>query len=80
MSSKEEAKERIINWMKEQKKTKHYFNDLCKAVPEINMREAKKLINELVSEGRLRYWTSGSTTMYMLPGADDVEKEEKGMV
>lgn len=80
MSSKEEAKERIINWMKEQKKTKHYFNDLCKAVPEINMREAKKLVNELVSEGRLRYWTSGSTTMYMLPGVDDVEKEEKGMV
>ncbi|MEJ5300438.1 MAG: dissimilatory sulfite reductase D family protein [Thermodesulforhabdaceae bacterium] len=80
MSSKEEAKERIINWLKEQKKTKHYFNDLCKAVPEINMREAKKLINELVSEGRLRYWTSGSTTMYMLPGVDDVKKEEEGMV
>ncbi len=76
----EEAKQRIIDWMKEQKKTKHYFNDLCKAVPEINMRQAKKLINELVSEGRLRYWTSGSTTMYMLPGVDDVGKEEKGMV
>jgi len=80
MSSKEEAKERILNWMKEQKKTKHYFNDLCKAVPEMSMREAKKLINELVSEGKLRYWTSGSTTMYMLPGVDDVKKEEEGMV
>jgi len=80
MSSKEEAKERIIQWMKEQKKTKHYFNDLCKAVPEINMREAKKLINELVSEGRLCYWTSGSTTMYMLPGVGDVKKEEEGIV
>jgi len=80
MSSKEEAKERILNWMKEQKKTKHYFNDLCKAVPEMSMREAKKIINELVSEGKLRYWTSGSTTMYMLPGVDDVKKEEEGMV
>jgi predicted HTH transcriptional regulator len=80
MSSKEEAKERILNWMKEQKKTKHYFNDLCKAVPELSMREAKKIINELVSEGKLRYWTSGSTTMYMLPGVDDVKKEEEGMV
>jgi len=80
MSSKEEAKECILNWMKEQKKTKHYFNDLCKAVPEMSMREAKKIINELVSEGRLRYWTSGSTTMYMLPGVDDVKKEEEGMV
>jgi hypothetical protein len=80
MSSKEEAKERILNWMKEQKKTKHYFNDLCKAVPELSMREAKKIVNELVSEGKLRYWTSGSTTMYMLPGVDDVKKEEEGMV
>ncbi len=76
----EEAKQRIIDWLKEQKKTRHYFNDLCKAVPEMSMRQVKKLVNELVSEGRLRYWTSGSTTMYMLPGADDVKKEEDSMV
>lgn len=76
----EEAKQKIIDWMKQQKKTKHYFNDLCKAVPELSMRQAKKLINELVSEGKLRYWTSGSTTMYMLPGVDDVKDEEDKMV
>lgn len=75
----EEAKERIIEWVKQQKKTKHYFNDLCKAVPEIKMMQAKKIINELVGEGKLKYWSSGSTTMYMLPSADDVAKEEKGM-
>jgi hypothetical protein len=75
----EEAKGRIIEWVKQQKKTKHYFNDLCKAVPEIKMMQAKKVINELVSEGKLKYWSSGSTTMYMLPSTDDVAKEEKGM-
>jgi hypothetical protein len=75
----EEAKQRIVEWVKQQKKTKHYFNDLCKAVPEIKMLQAKKIINELVGEGKLKYWSSGSTTMYMLPSTDDVSKEEKGM-
>jgi hypothetical protein len=75
----EEAKARIIEWMQAQKKTKQYFNELCKAVPEIKMRDAKKLINELVGEGKLKYWSSGSTTMYMLPSEGDVDKEEKGM-
>jgi len=75
----EEAKGRIIEWVKQQKKTKHYFNDLCKAVPEIKMMQAKKVINELVNEGKLKYWSSGSTTMYMLPSEGDVAKEEKGM-
>ena len=75
----EDAKNRIIEWMQAQKKSKQYFNELCKAVPEIKMRDAKKLINELVGEGKLKYWSSGSTTMYMLPSAGDVEKEEQGM-
>lgn len=75
----EDAKTRIIDCVKQQKKTKHYFNDLCKAIPEIKMMQAKKIINELVNEGKLKYWSSGSTTMYMLPGQDDVAKEEKGM-
>jgi predicted HTH transcriptional regulator len=75
----QEAKDKIIEWVKQQKKTKHYFNDLCKAIPEIKMMAAKKIINELVNEGKLKYWSSGSTTMYMLPSEGDVAKEEHGM-
>jgi hypothetical protein len=75
----DDVKDRIIEWMKQQKKSKQYFNDVCKAVPEMNMRQAKKVINELVAEGKLKYWSSGSTTMYMLPSEGDVDKEEKGM-
>jgi hypothetical protein len=75
----QEAKDKIIEWVKQQKKTKHYFNDLCKAIPEVKMMAAKKIINELVNEGKLKYWSSGSTTMYMLPSEGDVEKEEHGM-
>jgi hypothetical protein len=75
----EDEKQRILDWVKQQKKTKHYFNDLCKALPEMKMMQAKKVVNELVSEGKLKYWSSGSTTMYMLPSEGDVAKEEKGM-
>jgi len=75
----EDEKQRILDYVKQQKKSKLYFNYLCKAVPEIKMMAAKKVVNELVNEGKLKYWSSGSTTMYMLPSEGDVKKEEKGM-
>jgi hypothetical protein len=53
-------------------KTKHYFNELCKAVPHMKMRAAKKVINEMVNDGQLKYWSSGSTTLYLLPEHADV--------
>lgn len=65
----EEAKQAILDFMLKKKgKTKYYFNELCKAVPDMKMRQAKKIINELVNEGKLEYWSSGGTTLYALPG------------
>jgi hypothetical protein len=54
---------------KSKQKSKFYFNDLAALFPEMKMRDAKKIINQLVSEGVLEYWSSGSTTMYGIPGA-----------
>jgi len=54
---------------KSKQKSKFYFNDLAALFPEMKMREAKKIINQLVADGVLEYWSSGSTTMYGLPGA-----------
>jgi hypothetical protein len=75
----EAEKQAILDYMKAKKgKTKHYFNELCKALPDMKMRQVKKLVNELVSEGNLKFWSSGSTTLYMLPGTQaDLDKEEK---
>ncbi|MBU4524419.1 MAG: dissimilatory sulfite reductase D family protein [Desulfomicrobium sp.] len=53
---------------KSKQKSKFYFNDLAALFPEMKMRDAKKIINQLVSEGVLEYWSSGSTTMYGIPG------------
>jgi hypothetical protein len=76
----EEEKQAVVNFMKSKKgKTKHYFNELCKALPDMKMRQAKKVINEMVNEGTLKYWSSGSTTLYMLPEDADLGKEEKDM-
>jgi Mn-dependent DtxR family transcriptional regulator len=65
----EESKKKIVDGlMKKQKmKSKFYFNDLAKIL-EAKPREAKKIVNQLVVEGVLEYWSSGSTSMYGLPG------------
>jgi Mn-dependent DtxR family transcriptional regulator len=65
-----EAKTKIVEALekKSKSKSKFYFNDLSKIL-ELKPREAKKLVNQMVSEGVLEYWSSGSTSMYGLKGA-----------
>jgi Mn-dependent DtxR family transcriptional regulator len=65
----EEAKEKIKTELTKKLKTKSkfYFNDLAKILGE-KPRVAKKTVNKLVEEGVLEYWSSGSTSMYGLPG------------
>ena len=66
----EEAKQKIVEALqkKQKSKSKFYFNDLSKIL-ELKPRVAKKLINQLVTEEVLEYWSSGSTSMYGLKGA-----------
>lgn len=65
-----DPKEIVVDFINSKSKTKSkfYFNDLAALFPEMKMREAKKIINQLVTDGVLEYWSSGSTTMYGLPG------------
>ena len=65
----EEAKKLIVESLTKKLKTKSkfYFNDLSKIL-EMKPREAKKIINKLVEENVLEYWSSGSTSMYGMPG------------
>ena len=66
-----DPKEIVLEFIqsKAKQKSKFYFNDLAALYPDLKMRDAKKIINQLVSEGVLEYWSSGSTTMYGVPGA-----------
>ena len=65
----EEAKQKIIDALtkKQKTKSKFYFNDLSKIL-EAKPRDAKKVVNRLVIDGVLEYWSSGSTSMYGLTG------------
>ena len=65
----DEAKTKIVEALtkKQKSKSKFYFNDLSKIL-EMKPREAKKIVNKLVQDGVLEYWSSGSTSMYGLPG------------
>lgn len=71
LSNTEEATKAVVDWMtkKSGTKTKFYFNDFSKIFPDDKPREIKKLVNKLVSDGVLEYWSSGSTTMYGLKGS-----------
>jgi hypothetical protein len=64
-----EAQEKIVAALTKKLKTKSkfYFNDLSKIL-EMKPREAKKFINKMVIDGVLEYWSSGSTSMYGIPG------------
>jgi len=64
-----EATEKIVEALKKKKgKTKFYFNDLAKILG-LKPRIAKKLINTMITDEVLEYWSSGSTSLYGLKGA-----------
>ncbi len=65
----EELKQQILDFYKSKakSKTKFYMNDLRKMAPEgMTNREFKKVVNEMISEGSLMYFSTGSTTMIQL--------------
>jgi hypothetical protein len=71
----EEAKQAILDFMKKKKgKTKYYYQDLCKAVPNMKMRQVRKIINEMINDGQLEYWSTDSTTLYFRIGTDESNK------
>ena len=65
----EESKKKLVEALQKKQKTKSkfYFNDLAKIL-EAKPRVAKKVINKMVQEQVLEYWSSGSTSLYGLPG------------
>ena len=68
----QEQKDLIVDTLKKKSgggKTKFYLKDFNKMFPDMRPREVKKIVNEMVSEGLLEYWSSGSTTLIGLKGA-----------
>jgi len=66
----DEAKQTILDALqsKSKSKSKFYLKDFYEMVPDSSPREVKKLVNDMVAEGILEYWSSGSTTLIGLKG------------
>jgi len=71
LNDKEAATKAVVAWMekKSKTKTKFYFKDFYKIFPDDKPRVIKKVINKMVQDEILEYWSSGSTTMYGLKGS-----------
>ncbi len=67
---KEAAKQAIVDELnrKAKSKSKFYLKDFYSIVPDSKPREVKNLVNQMVQEGILEYWSSGSTTLIGLKG------------
>ncbi|GAU08055.1 dissimilatory sulfite reductase D family protein [Desulfoplanes formicivorans] len=67
----DEHVQKVVDFMnsKSKNKSKFYFKDLAGLFPDEKPRAVKKIINKMVSDEILEYWSSGSTTMYGLKGA-----------
>lgn len=77
--SKDELKAAIINKAMTAPKPQLYVKDFYECDPDAKPREIKNVANELVREGKLTFWSSGSTTMYASPGRAKDEEGSKGI-
>ena len=66
----DEAKKIIVEGLtkKSKSKSKFYLKDFYKFFPEEKPRAIKNIVNAMVKEEVLEYWSSGSTTMIGLKG------------
>lgn len=64
---KDTIKEAMIEKATKSPKPQLYIKDFYKCDPDTKPRVIKNIANELVREGKLAFWSSGSTTMYGIP-------------
>jgi hypothetical protein len=56
-----------------------YIKDFYACDPDSKPRVIKNVANEMVREGKLMFWSSGSTTMYALPSRIKNEEGSEGI-
>jgi hypothetical protein len=76
--TEDEARQLILETLKakSKSKSKFYLKDFYAIVTDMRPREVKNLVNKMVQEGHLEYWSSGSTTLIGLKGMGKQHTEE----
>lgn len=77
--SKEELKAAILEKAEKSPKPQLYIKDFYACDPETKPRDMKNVANDLVKEGKLMFWSSGSTTMYALKSRIKDEEGAEGI-
>ncbi len=65
-----ETKGKVLGFFQEKskgEKKKFYIKDVIKGLPAEDRHAVQEAVKELIDEGSLKYWSSGSTTYLMLP-------------
>lgn len=77
--SVDELKDAIVAKAQKSPKPQLYIKDFYACDPDAKPRQIKNVANELVREGRLMFWSSGSTTMYADPSRIKNDDKEGGI-
>jgi hypothetical protein len=77
--STEELKKAIIEKATKSPKPQLYIKDFYGCDPDSKPRVIKNIANEMVREGTLMFWSSGSTTMYAIPSRIKNEEGAEGI-
>jgi len=77
--STEELKKAIEEKATKSPKPQLYVKDFYACDPDSKPRVIKNVANEMVREGKLMFWSSGSTTMYAIPSRIKNEEGGEGM-
>lgn len=65
-----ELKQKVVSFFQEKskgEKKKFYIKDVIKGLPSEDRHAIQEAVKELIDDGTLKYWSSGSTTYLMLP-------------
>jgi hypothetical protein len=70
LDNKEAATQAVVDFLtkKAKNKSKFYIKDFYAIFPDDKPRAIKNVVNKMVQEEVLEFWSSGSTTMYGLKG------------
>jgi hypothetical protein len=64
-----EIKAKVLEFFKEKskgEKKRFYIKDVVKGIPDEDRHAVQDAVKDLLDEGTLKYWSSGSTTYLML--------------
>ena len=75
----DELKAAIVEKATKAPKPQLYIKDFYKCDHDTKPRAIKNVANELVREGKLMFWSSGSTTMYAIPSRIKDEEGDQGI-